>query len=162
MPICPIHYNGVLHLLLLSLVLCQLAVSAQTTLYNEPRLPVDVVPFHYELRLITHLDNSSNFRYEGAVNISIYVQKATAQVVLHVGRVTVEARNITLHRSEGVNLTMVQFNVDREYMILTFHRRLTMGKSYVLSMQFGRPLNEHSEDGYFLGHYANAGSRQRK
>lgn len=40
-------------------------------------------------------------------------------------------------------------------MVVTFNQSLLMGKSYVLSVEFGRPMTMDQRDGYFIRHYIN-------
>ncbi|XP_016962265.1 aminopeptidase Q [Drosophila biarmipes] len=155
--------NVAVYRLLLLFVLCQLACCAMVPgLYDEPRLPATITPFHYDIRLITHLENPANHRYNGFVNISLHAQKTTNQVVLHVAGVSVKANKITLYgETSGFRLTTVKFNKKRDYMVVTFNQPLWLGKSYVLSIEFGRSMTNKLEDGYFLRHYVNAKTKEK-
>ncbi|EDW89710.1 aminopeptidase Q [Drosophila yakuba] len=156
------YKNAALYRLILLLCLCHFACSAKTQLYDEPRLPANVKPFHYDIRLLTHLESSANHSYIGLVKISIHVEKNTNQVVLHVGRVSIEARKITLFgETFNYRLISVRFIKDREYMVVTFNQSLLMGKSYVLSIDFGRSMSMDARDGYFIGHYVNSKTSEK-
>ncbi|KMY90419.1 aminopeptidase Q [Drosophila simulans] len=156
------YKNVALYGLILLLCLCQVACSAKTQIYDEPRLPPNVKPFHYDIRLLTHLESSANCSYNGIVKISIHAQKTTNQVVLHVGRVSIESKKITLFgETSNYRLRSVRFNKDRKYMEVTFNQSLLMGKSYVLSVEFGRSMSMNQTDGYFIRYYINWKTSQK-
>ncbi|XP_017115473.1 aminopeptidase N [Drosophila elegans] len=139
------------------LIALQVAGSVKVSLYNEPRLPATITPYHYDIKLITHLDDLSNLRYNGSVNISLLAQKSTNQVVLHVANVSIGGKSIKLYgETSDYHLMNVRFNKLRDYMVLTFNKPLKMGKSYVLSIEFGRSMSRKKEDGYLVLHYMNA------
>jgi len=46
-------------------------------------------------------------------------------------------------------------------MVVTFDQPLWLGKSYVLSIEFGRSMTKKLEDGYFLRHYVNAKTSEK-
>uniref|UniRef100_A0A6P4DX17 Aminopeptidase Q-like n=1 Tax=Drosophila rhopaloa TaxID=1041015 RepID=A0A6P4DX17_DRORH len=148
--------------ILVILIVFQVASSVKVPLYNESRLPTTITPFHYDIRLITYLDSPSNLRYHGSVNISLHAQKYTNQLVLHVGNVFVEAQKIRLHgEASDYQLMNVMFNKDRANMVLTFDKSLRMGKSYILTIAFGRSMSKEKKDGYFVLHYVNARTSEK-
>ncbi|XP_017067041.2 LOW QUALITY PROTEIN: aminopeptidase Q [Drosophila eugracilis] len=156
-PIEVCYQYATLSRLFIILVLCQIAYSAKSSVYDEARLPKTIVPFHYDLRLITHLENSSNHSYDGFVNISLHVQTTTDHVVLHVADVYIIVKTIKLYGgSSDYQLISVRFNKKWNYMIVTFNEPLRMGKLYMLSIQFRRSMSEDKKDGYFTGNYVNA------
>ncbi|XP_043064341.1 aminopeptidase Q [Drosophila ficusphila] len=168
MPICLCTFyevcrnNIAFSCLLFFWVLFQVADSAKVPLYNESRLPTTVTPFHYDLRIITFLENPSNLSYHGSVNISFHAEKVINEVVLHVAGVSVEAKKIKLYgETEEFQLRNVRFNKHRRYMIVSFNKPLGMGKSYVLSIKFGRPMSNEIRDGYFIRHYVNSRTSEK-
>ncbi|KAL6254994.1 hypothetical protein P5V15_014337 [Pogonomyrmex californicus] len=66
----------------------------------EFRLPKNIIPIHYDIKLITHFED--NFTTNGEVNIDIKVREPTNTIALH-------ALNLTIHESlteitrKGVN-----------------------------------------------------------
>ena len=47
---------------------------------NEYWLPSEVVPMHYDLKLVVHMDNLTT---RGEVKVEVYVVKATSSITLH-------------------------------------------------------------------------------
>ena len=47
---------------------------------NEYWLPGEVVPLHYDFKLVVHMDNLTT---RGEVKVEVYVVKATSSITLH-------------------------------------------------------------------------------
>lgn len=47
------------------------------------RLPTDIKPLSYKLKIITNLDDANNLTYEGEVKIKIYITEPTMNITLH-------------------------------------------------------------------------------
>ncbi|EDV30669.2 uncharacterized protein Dana_GF14970, isoform A [Drosophila ananassae] len=157
---CLLNYgikNSVTHfqlLIVFVVFLCLVLRCENIPVYDEPRLPATVIPFHYNIQLITHLENSSQFRYEGVVNISIHIQKETKELVLHAAGFKMNTKDITLWcNDQAPQLVKVRFNRRRSYMVLTFDKNLSLSRFYTLRMSFRRPMSDDSQAGYFVRHY---------
>lgn len=156
--------NSVTQLLFVFVVFLGLVLRCENIpVYDEPRLPTTVIPFHYNIQLITHLENSSQFRYEGVVNISIHIQKETKELVLHAAGFKINTNDIALwNNDEFPHLVKVRFNRRRSYMVLTFDKNLKLSKFYILRMAFQRHMSEDSQAGYFVRHYLDGETSRKK
>ncbi|XP_001356176.3 thyrotropin-releasing hormone-degrading ectoenzyme isoform X1 [Drosophila pseudoobscura] len=150
--------------LLILLGLCLGADAGKTTYYDSPRLPTTLVPFHYDLKLLTRLENSSTFGYEGAVNISFFVHKSTDVVVLHANDFSIKLGKIRLLEWNTLNkyeVTEFSFNRKLDYLIIKVDSYLKEGRYYSLNIEFGRRMSENRRGGYFLVYSTDVVSQQK-
>ncbi|XP_022218977.2 thyrotropin-releasing hormone-degrading ectoenzyme [Drosophila obscura] len=152
--------------LMLLLALTLRAEAVKTMYYDSPRLPTSLVPFHYELNLTTHLENSytTNFAYEGTVNISFFVHKSTDVVVLHANELSIKLSKTELQEWYSLQkYPILEFNFNRklDYLIMKAERFLKQGRHYSLSIEFGRPMSESKREGYFLAYSTDVMSQQK-
>ncbi|XP_011638527.1 aminopeptidase N-like [Pogonomyrmex barbatus] len=97
----------------------------------EFRLPKNIIPIHYDIKLITHFED--NFTTNGEVNIDIKVHEPTNTIALH-------ALNLTIHESlteitrKGVN----NVNSKSKY-IPKQHKYDEL--TQILTLQFEEPLD---------------------
>ncbi|SPP82441.1 thyrotropin-releasing hormone-degrading ectoenzyme [Drosophila guanche] len=158
--------NVAICFLMLLLALTPAAVAVKTTYYDSPRLPTALVPFHYELHLLTRLENTHPipFSFEGAVNISFFVHKSTDVVVLHANEFSIKLAKTQLQEWYTLQrLAILEFNFNRklDYLIMKADSYLKQGKYYSLTIEFGRPMSENKRGGYFLAHSTDSLSHQK-
>jgi hypothetical protein len=66
------------------------------------RLPLNVIPHHYEANVLVHLDPALSFQFEGNVNIHFTCVEATDTVIVHNYLLLVEEDLVVLR--VGLNL----------------------------------------------------------
>lgn len=69
----------------------------------DVRLPKDLVPWKYHLKLRPHLysDKPSEFYFNGSVEILLNVTKATDVITLHYRNLNISSEKITVTKEEG-------------------------------------------------------------
>jgi hypothetical protein len=125
--------------------------------WQNPRLPSNVIPTHYDLYLDLPLWNFETSIYNGEVDITLNVTSQTQFILLHF-----ELRGYP----EFVNLTdkngaIIEIECDGissennkyEYFVLKTKNMLTVENGpYVISLKFQAALNEF-ESGLFMFHF---------
>jgi aminopeptidase N len=106
--------------------------------YDDLRLPVWIVPLHYDLTINTYLDV---FAYDGSVSISLNLTKPTNLVVFH----AVDFANLKVS-IQGKSYLPI-FNKKREYWIVYLDSELGTGLAS-LSIEFKGTLSD-SLRGYY-------------
>lgn len=116
------------------------------------RLPDNVVPVHYNIKLIPYLVRS-NFTFNGEANIDIVIRRVTQDLRLHALQLTIDEAATTLIDSDGVVHTPKAHNYERETEILNlkFDNELQTG-NYTLNIKFVGILNPYLQ-GFFRTFY---------
>ncbi|KAH8308957.1 hypothetical protein KR059_004152, partial [Drosophila kikkawai] len=134
-------------LLLLAIVPLILAV------YEDYRLPSALKPQHYDLRILTHLNE---LRFEGLVRIHLLARESTRNITLHVKDLKIdEERTMVSSFQEENCVTSIETHDLYEFYTLHLCRQLDKGKVYQLEMHFGASLNS-SDSGYYNSSYTDA------
>lgn len=120
---------------------------------NMYRLPKQVVPIHYDIKLIPHIVED-NFTSEGEMNIDIEVRKPTNTIALHTVKLTIDESLTRLTRKgdDDINATQNyvpkehEYNYDTQILTIRFEERLDPG-TYKLYLKFAGVI------GYTRGFY---------
>lgn len=120
---------------------------------NMYRLPKQVVPIHYNIKLIPHIVED-NFTSEGETNIDIEVRKPINTIALHTVQLTIDESLTRLTRKgdDDVNATQNyvpkehKYNYDTQILTIRFEERLDSG-NYKLYLKFAGVI------GYKRGFY---------
>ncbi|XP_073836599.1 aminopeptidase N-like [Musca autumnalis] len=143
----------------LCLIVCFLFKSASA--YTHYRLPTSIKPNHYHLKIITYLEESKNFSFDGLVSIQFQVLEDTTNITLHVGNLTVDEKRIELYnvdKEDGGddNITFCLENIEKipehDYFIIQLCQTLSQGQSYNLTLHFRGILNDDLH-GYYRSSY---------
>lgn len=131
-------------------------LSATNPLMPDNRLPTDLVPVNYTLRLELDVDQLA---FHGTVNITMTCTKQTNQINLHAHpELKVDEENIELvqHTDNGKANTLKIRRVDRvprkPLLVIYFHDDLTVGGLYEVKINFKGAILENTE-GLFQGKY---------
>ncbi|KAL7730084.1 hypothetical protein ACLKA6_009364 [Drosophila palustris] len=126
--------------------------------YDFYRLPRSVKPQHYNLRILTHLEDTSRLFFTGDVKIQIHVLQATSNITLHVGSRLNIAENGTWLQSVGrkcnkdIKITRVERNSKYDFYILQLDTQLYPTQRYLLRLQFWSRLGR-TMSGYYASSY---------
>ncbi|KAL6435950.1 hypothetical protein ACFW04_005654 [Cataglyphis niger] len=109
---------------------------------NIYRLPKEVVPIHYDVRLIPHIVEG-NFTFNGEVNIDIEVRKPTNAIALHIEQLMIDEllTRLTRKGNDDVNATQNyipkehEYNNDTQILTIRFAEQLDPG-TYKLYLKF--------------------------
>ncbi|ERE86021.1 aminopeptidase Q-like protein [Cricetulus griseus] len=140
--------------------------------WEHLRLPLWLVPFHYDLELWPRLrpDDLSmpSLTFTGCVNITVRCTVATSRMLLHSfllnykrvevwGPLALGTRNATAGR---VPVDNVWFALEMQYMVLDLGQTLQPGSKYELDLCFSGQVLQHASEGLFLNFYIDQGEHR--
>ncbi|XP_039428705.1 aminopeptidase N-like [Culex pipiens pallens] len=119
--------------MVIAIVLAAAAIIAAAN-GNEFRLPRNVLPTHYDVRLRTEVHQGAE-DLRGTVGIAVNVVEPTGKIVLH--SLGIEVRNVSLSDLDGNDRGVLRVNLDKsnQQLVLTKDDDLEVG-SYLLRIDF--------------------------
>ncbi|XP_064551050.1 aminopeptidase Ey-like [Drosophila montana] len=143
-------------LLLLVASWAVLGVALAESSYNYFRLPTALRPRKYVLRVLTHLEDPENLRFEGSVKIKFEVMENTRNITLHAKNLTINQSQITLRDTSIDNrkncIASTEVNTAHDFYVMRMCDELNAGEIYELTMPFSGELNRQLE-GYYRSSY---------
>lgn len=110
-------------------------INSNSTLYpwSKIRLPRSAIPTLYEIRIKINLNT---FVYEGAVNITLYMNTSTKYILFHRNKIAIDNSLITVGSRYAPNKRIVnQFEVkEKNFHVVEVDSDLVAGHTYVLSV----------------------------
>lgn len=118
------------------------------------RLPDDVVPVHYNIKLIPYIEEG-NFTFDGESTIVVKILRKTRTLSLHAQDLTIDEAATTLINSDGNSYTPTNHIYDNvtSILALTFDNELPP-EIYHLNMKFVGVLAEDLH-GFYRSSYTN-------
>ncbi|XP_025270285.1 puromycin-sensitive aminopeptidase-like protein, partial [Camponotus floridanus] len=119
------------------------------------RLPDNVVPVHYNIKLIPYIE-ANNFNFEGESSVDIIIRHATQNLSLHVFELTIDKTVTVLFDDNGIHVyTPATYNYDNitQILVLNFNNKLLPG-NYILKLRFVGILRNDLK-GFFILSYIN-------
>lgn len=115
---------------------------------NEYRLPANVVPIHYDIILMPHIEEG-NFTFDGETVINIHIHYTTQHIHLHSVELKINEAVTTLIEHHGAIYKPIKhsYDMEKQFLILTFHDKLEPGL-YKLELKFLGTLSDEAE-GFF-------------
>ncbi|KAJ0170678.1 hypothetical protein K1T71_013450 [Dendrolimus kikuchii] len=130
-------------------VLCLVHLSSAADYY----LPGDVVPSHYDLKLLYDIDPSTNFSYFGVAEIAITARKETPKIVLHAEDLSIKEDGVKIvGQNDSPDVTGVKINDTYNFLTLSLNGALEEGQNYTLILPFYGNL-KISLDGAYISSY---------
>lgn len=86
---------------LIRLLLLLLLTVDVLSIDDSYRLPDLYKPEHYDLRILTHLNDPDQLRFEGLVKIQFHVLDQTRNITLHAKNLTVDQAGLALTSQSG-------------------------------------------------------------
>ncbi|XP_032596092.1 aminopeptidase N isoform X2 [Drosophila grimshawi] len=126
--------------------------------YDYYRLPSAVRPQHYNLRIMTHLEEASRQFFTGDVEIQIHVLQSTGNITLHAGaHLNIVKNGTRLKRikpdcHELIDIRDIERNFRNDFYILHLDADLQRGQRFLLRLQFWGRLGR-SMTGYYASSY---------
>ncbi|EFN74466.1 Puromycin-sensitive aminopeptidase, partial [Camponotus floridanus] len=124
------------------------------------RLPDNVVPVHYNIKLILHIleDNftiSERYFFEGETNVNIITRNVTQNLHLHVLDLTINETDTSLFDNNGISYTPATYNCNNltQILVLNFNDELSPG-NYTLKMRYVGIIHKDFE-AFFISPYFN-------
>ncbi|CAK1546277.1 unnamed protein product [Leptosia nina] len=135
---------------------------------NDPqyRLPRTVTPDEYIVTLTPYLDtaptNSNPFTFDGEVSITVTVQQATNEIVLHCNDLTI--KQLTLQTTAGANVPLdtTTFTCEMPYSFLRVKTAaaLTANEKYVIKSTFSGNLQTNMR-GFYRSWYKDSNGNKK-
>ncbi|BFZ24535.1 hypothetical protein BsWGS_27574 [Bradybaena similaris] len=111
------------------------------------RLPTSVLPVHYDLEIQPYINytDPANFTFRGSVSILMRCDNATNKIILHKEILSVDESSVrfqaqTASASGNPNVTCVEEDLGRQFVIVTLDKNMEAGKNYLIGMSFTSPL----------------------
>jgi hypothetical protein len=120
------------------------------TALDTYRLPTDIIPVHYDLKIRTDLET---LVFDGAVAVTIRFTTDTPTVVLNVFELELGAASLVVGE-ETLKPTSQVVNSDTQRVTLSFAKDILRGSEAVLCMTFGGKLQNM---GYFKSEWLHDG-----
>nr|CAD7423007.1 unnamed protein product [Timema monikensis] len=121
---------------------------------QDYRLPRDIVPYYYVVKLTSDLDGDT-FTYDGSVDITLNVSVDTSQIILHANDLEIiNTRLRKVEDEECIVITATNLDTLRDFYYIQLEENLVAGEQYILSIVF---QGHHREDmyGFYRSYYYN-------
>ncbi|HEY5767262.1 MAG TPA: M1 family metallopeptidase [Candidatus Udaeobacter sp.] len=124
--------------------------------FNETpgKLPKEVVPTEYAIRIVPNLDN---FTFAGSETVKLNVRSPVQQLVLNGLELKIEAASVD---GKDLPLPAIKTENEKELVTLTLPSELAVG-DHALTLRFTGKINQQGQ-GLFYMRYQEQGSRARK
>ena len=124
--------------------------------FNETpgKLPKEVVPTEYAVRIVPNLDN---FTFAGSESVKLNMQSSVHQLVLNGLELKIEAASVD---GKELPLSAIKSDNEKELLTLTLPSALAAGE-HVLALRFTGKINQQGQ-GLFYMRYQEQGSGARK
>ncbi|KAG8288073.1 hypothetical protein J6590_023440 [Homalodisca vitripennis] len=131
-------------------ILAMMATSSALAVY---RLPVNIVPTHYDLDIITFLE-PDNFSFQGNVKIKVKCSQATDIIKVHARDLYFDKEKISVTADTGNSLNIADSysDVENEFYVVKTKEHLKDGELYSLNLSFHGLLKENLI-GYYRSYY---------
>ena len=124
----------------------------QTAKNKEIRLPLDVVPISYVLRLVPFII-PNNFTIKGSVSIQLACVKDTKDVKLHSKEIRIDNVNVLDALGNQKSIEGEELDSEREFLVVRMKESLLAGSNYTLAIDFVSRLNEELS-GFYRSTYS--------
>lgn len=135
---------------------------------TDYRLPLDLTPHYYEIRLKSFLDSDESlypnrsFSYDGAVNISFTCERSTNKVVLHSKNLEIHGESIQIFSDSDRDLTASQDwqrDEDRDFLMINLNKECIRDHNYTLHISFRGKILDALE-GYYKSSYLDSDGKR--
>ena len=142
-------------LVLFSIPLLIGAVEKPFNFNDTPgKLPKEVVPTEYSIRIVPHIDN---FTFTGSETVKLNVRSPVHQLVLNALELKIEAASVD---GKELPLSSIKIENEKELLTLALPSELAIG-DHALALRFTGKINKQGQ-GLFYTHYQEHGSGARK
>ena len=141
------------------------AITPSTTpanIWDNPRLPEDIIPVHYSIDLTVDLDN---FTFTGKSSIRITCESKTHLILLHAKELNIDSERVTLEIADGVdrmvpNVIDVRLYPENFFILVELEEDLEEGVDYLLTIEFEGKLQDDLV-GLYRSSYTTPGGETR-
>ena len=133
--------------------------------YIEYRLPNHLTPIYYDLLISTnfHEDINAN-EYNGSIKITLNCVHETNKIILHARNLRIVTETIEVIKLDDIderdNVTRVDYDFEREFLIIELNDNLKMDKNYSVFLNFiGYLRNDMA--GFFRSSYINENGEKK-
>jgi len=133
--------------------------QSSSKIIENIRLPRDVLPHHYDVRLLPILE-TGNFSILGRVSVDIECKEVTDRIVLHSVDIVVDPKSVQLihkvNQAHALSVSGIDYDTKLEFLIVRLDHKLTKGSNYTLSMDFVGNLTDRLK-GFYRSNYKEDG-----
>lgn len=143
------------------IVLFSVFISACQSATNEVgyRLPNNTSPEHYEITLVTYIDEN-NFTFTGTVVIHVRALEKTPSITLHARQLTINSVKLESETRDDVKLDKFTYDKTTEFLTIPTMTQLEAGQKYVLTVQYTGELRADLF-GFYRSSYVNSTGHTR-
>ncbi|XP_046648039.1 aminopeptidase N-like [Daphnia pulicaria] len=137
------------------------SLKANPVVVVDVRLPKNLRPLHYDIRLLPWMDES-NFTINGFIHILIECVENTNKIVLHSTDIEIDRVSVKIvNNAEIIEIDEFEENIERQFFIIHLKsiHLLEEGNRYNISMNFTSILNEH-QHGFYRASYTEYGQKK--
>jgi len=137
-------------LLNIGLILATSTVFCIDDIETEYRLPNNILPIHYKIKLTPYLEEG-NFTFYGESNIKIDFRVASQNITLHSKELEINETATTLVTYDGTTFfkpTKHIYNDETNTLTLNFKKYALPYTYYILNMKFAGNLSEETNEGF--------------
>ncbi|XP_071443952.1 aminopeptidase N-like [Hetaerina americana] len=144
--------------------------TSQTVSSAPYKLPTHLSPEHYTLKVITHLEDENDFRFEGSMTIKVRcVESGGSNITLHVkDPLKIVHNNVKISRAmeedgggEELSISSYREDVENDFYVIELSQPLLSGMTYTVSIPFYGKLTQLLA-GYYLSSYVDLASGQKR
>ncbi|KAK9884518.1 hypothetical protein WA026_007361 [Henosepilachna vigintioctopunctata] len=139
---------------------CLIWMFVASTENDTYRLPTNVIPEKYSLKIITLFED--DFKFNGDVEIEVKCVTSTDHIYIHAKNLTIED-GITLKdlsSKKMIEIGAIEYDNEKDFMIIPTTSPLVEGNKYLISIKFGGKLSD-SLLGYYRSHYETKDGKKR-
>ncbi|KAJ8889455.1 hypothetical protein PR048_008954 [Dryococelus australis] len=132
------------------------------TRLDEYLLPTDLVPSHYDLRLVPYLD-TGNFTFDGEVTIRVTVAKETRVVTLHQNDTDIDEQSVRVTHvgsGQGVRVLGHEYDQLHHFHHINLNSSLDVGEQYDVYIKYSGHLRDDMQ-GLFRSSYVDSDGQTR-
>ncbi|XP_067839089.1 aminopeptidase N-like [Heptranchias perlo] len=140
-------------------------VTGRTGLWNNTRLPSNLIPSHYQLELWPRLEPEQGELYNliGQVNVTVMCREETEVILIHSHQLNYSGVTITATGSPlGAELRPTPdiqdtwLEPENQYLVIELDGKLQPGHEYIIQINYSGRLGE-KVTGLFISHYSEWG-----
>ena len=128
---------------------------------NNIRLPQNIVPSYYKLKVIPYLEEAKNFTMDGTVQITFTCLEPTNVIVLHSKNNTIDEPLVTiknqLDSSKMISIKSHAYDLKRDFYEITLNEYLKKDGVYKLFIPFTTDISEDL-NGFYKSSYVDKGT----
>ncbi|CAL7935733.1 unnamed protein product [Xylocopa violacea] len=126
---------------------------------SEYRLPLNITPKSYSIRVATNVSELDNFTFTGMVKINAVVATKTKRIILHSANL-VHNNIFVLVENKNVTISKTDVNKTYDFLIIDLDQELQANENLTITIEFTGYLNEEMR-GFYRSSYIDSYGQTR-